>query len=116
MLGVAVAPVPGAVKLTAAPGTRLPNASRTSTMSGAPNAVLTRALCGLPLITVIAAAAPAVLVSANDAEPPPDSARRVAVYVPVTVPAVAVVDARPEALLVAVTGLSEASRRLGERR
>ncbi len=60
---VAEAPDPGAVKVTVAPGTRLPPASRTVTTSAAANAVLTWADCPPPEVELIDAAAPAVLVS-----------------------------------------------------
>ena len=61
----ALAPDPGAAKLTTKPLTGLLAASRTVTWSNAPKAVLTDADCGVPPVAVICVAAPAVLVSAN---------------------------------------------------
>jgi hypothetical protein len=62
------APLPGAVKVTVAPLTGTPAELVTVTIKGLPNAVLMVALCGVPLITVIAAATlPDWLVSENRA-------------------------------------------------
>jgi hypothetical protein len=60
-----LAPVAGAVKVTVTPATRLPPLSFTVATSGAANAVLMAALCGVPLLAVIDDAVPAVLVSAK---------------------------------------------------
>src|SRR5581483_3468639 len=61
---VTLAPVgAGAVNVTVAFGTGLPPASVTVATSALANAVLTCALCPLPLVATIFAAAPTVLVS-----------------------------------------------------
>ena len=60
-----LAPDAGAVNVTVTPCTGLPPLSFTVATSGAANAVLIAALCGVPLVAVIDAAAPAVLVSAK---------------------------------------------------
>src|SRR5438046_2523356 len=57
-----LAPVPGAVNVTVTLATGLPPASFTVATSGAANAVLIVALCGVPLVAVMLAAAPAVFV------------------------------------------------------
>ncbi len=64
-VSAAEAPEAGLVKVTVAPGTLLPYWSFTTTISGAAAAVLTVALCGVPLTTVMLAGAPTVLVSAK---------------------------------------------------
>jgi hypothetical protein len=56
-----LAPLPGTVNVTVAPLTGLPPASFTVTASGFANAVLMVVLCGVPLVAVIDAGAPAVL-------------------------------------------------------
>ena len=61
------APEPGGANVTVAPETGLPLASFTRATSGDANAVVTAVVCPLPLLTVIEAAAPAVLVSENEA-------------------------------------------------
>jgi len=94
----ALAPEPGAEKVTLVPGTTLPSASFTTTTSAPPNAVPTVALCPLPLLTAIDAGAPAVFVSVALACSAPVAATTP--YVPATVPAVAVTLARPEAFVV----------------
>ena len=53
-----LAPVAGAVKVTVTPCTGLPPLSFTVATSGAANAVLMAALCGVPLVAVIDAAVP----------------------------------------------------------
>ena len=55
------APEVGAVKVTLAPGTGLPNASATITASCVPKAAPTGADCGVPEATTIVAAAPKLL-------------------------------------------------------
>src|SRR5947199_234788 len=65
---VALAPEPGAAKVTVAPGTRLPKASRTVATSGLVNAVLTVALWPEPEATRMLPAAPALLVSVKEAD------------------------------------------------
>src|SRR5947207_3268804 len=62
-----LAPLPGAVNVTVTPATGLPPASFTVATSGAANAVLIVALCGVPLVAVMLAAAPAVFVSEKSA-------------------------------------------------
>jgi hypothetical protein len=56
------APDPGAVKVTFAPLTGLLKESRTVATSGAANAVLIAALCGVPLVAVMVAGTPAAPV------------------------------------------------------
>jgi hypothetical protein len=63
-----LAPETGAVNVTVTPCTGLPPLSFTVATRGAANAVLMAALCGVPLVAVIDAAVPAVLVSAKLAE------------------------------------------------
>ena len=63
LLKVPDAPVDGAVKLTAAPETRLPKASVTLTMSGFAKAVPTGADCPEPETMAIVLATPAVIVT-----------------------------------------------------
>src|ERR1019366_5270915 len=58
-----LAPVAGAVKVTVTPATGLPPLSFTVATSGAANAVLMAALCGVPLLAVIEAGVPEVLVT-----------------------------------------------------
>jgi hypothetical protein len=64
---VALAPVAGAANVTLTPATGLPPESFTTATSGLLKAVLTFALCPLPLTTLMVAAEPAVLVNANEA-------------------------------------------------
>ena len=72
---VADAPAADATKVTATPGTGLPAESFTTTCRGEPKAVVTDADCGVPLVAVIVADAPAVLVRLNvTGEPTPDAA------------------------------------------
>src|SRR5438270_5268559 len=59
------APLAGAVKVTLAPATRLLNWSRTVAVMVVPNAVLTVALCGVPVVVLMLLGAAAVLVSEN---------------------------------------------------
>ncbi len=59
---VAPAPETGPVKATDTPETGLPFESFTVTTRGAGKAVLTVVVCGVPLVTVTVAAAPAVFV------------------------------------------------------
>ena len=67
---VAPAPEAGPVNVTVTPLTGLLPASRTVTCNGVANAVLMAAVCGVPPVAVIAAAAPAVFVSVNVAGVP----------------------------------------------
>jgi hypothetical protein len=67
LLSVADGPELGAVNVTVTLGTGLPSASVTSATSELPNAVPTVVLCGLPLLTAMFAAVPAVFVSENEA-------------------------------------------------
>jgi hypothetical protein len=53
---VPLAPLPGAVKVTVAPATGFPPLSFTVATSGAANAVLIVALCGVPLVAAMLAA------------------------------------------------------------
>ncbi len=62
---VPLAPLAGALKVTVTPDTGLPKASFTVAARFVANAVLTVAVCGVPAVAVIAAGAPARLVSAN---------------------------------------------------
>ena len=62
---VPLATAPGAVNVTLTPGTRFPPLSFTVACKAVPNAVLIVALCGLPAVAAIEAAAPTVLVSAK---------------------------------------------------
>jgi hypothetical protein len=57
-----LAPLPGAVKLTVTPLSGLLLASFTVACSGVANAVLTVALCGVPAVAEMLAAAPALFV------------------------------------------------------
>ena len=57
-----LAPLPGAVKVTVTPPTRLPKESLTVACSCTANAVFTVALCGVPAVAAILFAAPARLV------------------------------------------------------
>jgi hypothetical protein len=69
-----LAPLPGAANVTVTPLTGLPPASFTATASGFANAVLITALCGVPLVAVIEAGAPAVLLNEKlAAVPAPDT-------------------------------------------
>src|SRR5262249_38119069 len=61
-LNDALAPVDGAVKVTATPAIGFDNASVTFACNALPNAVPTVALCGLPACTVTDCAEPALLV------------------------------------------------------
>jgi hypothetical protein len=60
---VPLAPALGAVKVTLTPETGLPPLSFTVACKAVANAVLIVALCGVPAVAVMLAAAPAVLVS-----------------------------------------------------
>jgi hypothetical protein len=60
---VPLAPLAGALNVTTTPLTGLFPASLTVATRGAANAVLIVALCGVPLVAVTLAAAPAVFVS-----------------------------------------------------
>ncbi len=60
---VPLAPLPGAAKVTVAPLTGLLKESFTVACSWVPKAVLTAALCGVPAVAVMLAAAPAKLVN-----------------------------------------------------
>ena len=62
LLSVALAPAPGAVKVTTTPDTGLPRLSCASTTSGAANAVPIPADCDDPLTYTRVVAAPGVLV------------------------------------------------------
>jgi hypothetical protein len=68
---VPLAPLPGAVKVTLTPETRLPPLSLTVACKAVANAVLMVALCGVPAVAVMEAAGPGVLVSAKFAEVAP---------------------------------------------
>ena len=76
-----LAPEAGGVKVTVTPETGLPPLSFTVATRGAAKAVLMAVLCGVPLVAVIEAAVPAVLVSAKlavPATPDTEAATRVA--------------------------------------
>jgi len=76
------APLDGAVKVTVAPLTGLLPASFTVATSGAANAVLIVALCGVPLVAVMLAADPALLVSEKFAGAATPATVAVTVYDP----------------------------------
>jgi hypothetical protein len=61
-LKLPLAPLPGAVNVTIAPLTALPPASLTVACRAVAKAVPSAALCGVPALAVMLAAAPAVLV------------------------------------------------------
>ncbi len=61
---VADAPAAGAAKVTVTPLSGLPAESLTSTCSGTAKGARTVVLCGLPPLTVIVDAVPAVIVNA----------------------------------------------------
>jgi hypothetical protein len=60
---VPLAPLPGAVKVTVTPLTRLPKESLTVACNCTANAVFTVPLCGVPAVAVMLAAAPATLLN-----------------------------------------------------
>ncbi len=66
-----LAPLPGAAKVTDAPLTRLLEASLTVAVIVVPKAVLIVALCGVPVVAVMDAAGPALLVKEKLAENAP---------------------------------------------
>jgi hypothetical protein len=68
---VPLAPLAGGVKVTTTPLTGLFPESVTVATNGAANAVLIAALCGVPLVAVTLAAAPALFVSAKLADVAP---------------------------------------------
>ena len=68
---VPLAPLPGAVNVTVTPLTALFPASFTVACSGVTNGVLIAALCGVPKVAVMLAAAPARLVNEKLAEVAP---------------------------------------------
>src|SRR5262249_48225736 len=82
------APEPGAANVTDAPATGLPKASATLACKAVANAVLIVALCGVPALALMPAAAPAVFVSAKLADEVAPVVVAVTVYVPATVFAV----------------------------
>jgi hypothetical protein len=97
------APLLGGANDTIAPLTALPPPSFTVTVRRPPNAVLTVALCGVPLVAVIDAAAPAVLVSAKVAGVETPATLAVTVKLPALVLAVNAADvATPDEFVVAV--------------
>src|SRR5258706_14700940 len=63
LVGTALAPLPGALKVTVTPLTPLPKLSATLAWNAVPNAVLTVVLCGVPPVALIVVAAPGVLVT-----------------------------------------------------
>ena len=70
-VNVPLAPLAGGVNVTTTPLTGLPPLSVTVTTKGAANAVLIAVLCGVPLVAVTFAAAPALLVNEKFAEVAP---------------------------------------------
>ena len=66
---LALAPEPGAVKVTVTPLSGFPPESFTVACNAEPNAVLITAVCGVPAVAVMDEALPAVLVRAKLAEP-----------------------------------------------
>ena len=100
---VPLAPLPGAVNVTVTPLTGLLLESFTVACSWVANAVLIVALCGVPLVAAIEAAAPAVFVSAKFAGVATPATVAVTVYAPAVALAVNTADvATPLALVVAV--------------
>jgi len=81
-----LAPVPGAVNVTVTPETGFPPLSFTVATSGAAKAVLMVALCGVPLVAVMLAGVPAVLVSKKFAAVTTPATVAVTVYGPPAVP------------------------------
>src|SRR5258705_11633484 len=63
LVGTALAPLPGALKVTVTPLTGLPKLSATVAWNAVPKAVFTAVLCGVPPVALMVAAAPAVLVT-----------------------------------------------------
>jgi hypothetical protein len=72
-LNVPLAPLAGAVNVTVTPLSGLLPASLTVACSAVVNAVLTVALCGVPAVAVMLAAAPALLVKLKLAGATPDT-------------------------------------------
>jgi hypothetical protein len=100
---VPLAPDAGAVNVTDAPLTGFESLSTTVATRGAANAAPTTALCPDPLVGVIDAAAPAVLVRLKLAVVDTPATDAVTVYAPAVVPAVKTAEvATPLALVVAV--------------
>src|SRR5947207_1597638 len=99
-----LAPVPGAVNVTVTLAKIGRASCRARATSGAANAVLIVALCGVPLVAVMLAAAPAVFVSEKSAGVATPATLAVTVYgPPATLLAVKVADvATPLPLVVAV--------------
>ncbi len=95
------APDAGTLNATCAPATGLLEASVTRATSGAPYAVATVAVCGVPETTAICVAWPAVFVSENEAGAETPGADALTLYCPAMPFAVAVTLARPEAFVVA---------------
>src|SRR5207248_2468477 len=103
---VPVEPLPGATKVTTAPGTGLLDASRTVALSAMAKAVLTVADCPPPVVGVIEPGGPGLLVSEKDAGVPSGPVVRLAETVnpPAVVLAVKVVAvAMPLPFVVALT-------------
>ena len=101
---VPLAPLPGAVKVTVTPLTGLFFASFTMACSDTANAVLIAALCGVPPVAVMLAAAPARFVSAKLAGVPTPATDATTFYGPPAVALAVKVEevATPLALVVAV--------------
>ena len=100
---VPLAPVAGAANVTTTPLTGLLPESLTVATSGVANEVLIAALCGVPPVAAIEAAAPGVLVSKKFAGAATPATVAVTVYDPAVALAVKTADvATPLALVVAV--------------
>lgn len=100
---VPLAPMPGAVKVTVTPLTRLLRESFTVAWSGAANAELTATLCGVPEAAVILAAGPAKLVKEKFAVDATPEAPAATIYEPAMLFAVnTLAVAIPDALVVIV--------------
>src|SRR5438034_740059 len=80
LLNVPLAPLAGAVNVTLTPDTAFPKASVTRTTSGPANAVFTVAVCGEPDVTVIAVAAPGVMLNAAEVSPVRVPSEKTSVY------------------------------------
>src|SRR5208282_2723502 len=100
---VPLAPLPGAVNVTVTPLTGLFMASFTVTTSGSANAVLIVVFCGVPLVAVMDAGGPGLLVREKLAGVPTPATVAMTMYEPATLLAVKTAEvATPEALVIAV--------------
>jgi hypothetical protein len=103
------APLAGAANVTVTPLTGFPPLSLTVAMSFAAKAVLIVAVCGVPPVAAIDAAAPALFVSAKSAGAATPTTDAVTLYDPAVAFAVKTFDvATPEALVTAVAAPANA--------